>query len=187
MAQVSVIGEDGLLDWRPVTFVAPAIAARGVPAVRRDELPSPAFGALMTGFCTLGIIFTAQWSLLVIALLAVLVIVDGKARGENVIVGRCALAAVSAAGCWMMIRGWDFLDEDLKIGQATMVSGAFALGLWAVGDALRRAARLQKQTKDSLFVGLYALGAGAQLLSAVIVSVAVGGVLVASLDRLLAV
>lgn len=160
----------GALDWTAVKLPFPEPPPQRDPApMTSREMPSPGASVAMAIICTLGIIMTGRWSLVLLAVLGAVLLLDSQVRINRDLLLRIAGAVVLCAVCMPLISD---ATSDISFQGQGAVGGIvvlmFSAALWLLGGVCRRAARLQ----DSPFRqgGLYVVGMACQILSLIVLA-----------------
>lgn len=174
----------GTLDWSSVKLSLPTAPPQRDPApLTSRELPSPTLGVVMACLCTLGIVMTGRWSLVLLAVLGAVLLIDPRVRGNRDLLLRITAGVLLCVICLPLVSeltsSLDFNQQGLM---STAVVGMFSLSLWLIGGVALRVARLQ----DSQFRqgGLYTVGMACRILCVILLIVGVSLAIVFALSQL---
>lgn len=180
------VGPQEQVSYRNVPLPSPvALAALRAsesslpPVIRRGDLPAGVPFRFLSLFCAVGLMMTAQWSMVIVSVLSLACLIDLRARQYPGMIGRGVLAAVSSTATWITIRSFDY-EAEMKLGEAMLTCVTFAVSLIVVGDLLRRICSLHTH-QPRLHVALWAMGTAAQLVAWVVGFVGVCGLSLALL------
>ncbi len=159
------------LTWgnEPLRPLAPQLRTAGrVDHLRRAMLPESDRKAVafLLPFCLVGMLLTAKFTLVMLAVLAVAIAFTQLRDGASAsMLARAAVAGGAAAG-GLLIGAADLASGGGGAGvTASGSAGLLFLALWASGDLCRRAASQQLQRKPRLAAGLFSFGWAAAILS----------------------
>ena len=165
----SPINQQGILNWNSVAIPRIGTIKENplmTQAVMRDQ-ESAALAWLFITVTFLGIIFSTQWSPLLLSLLVGASLIDKRMREDNRVVMQAALAALLSLACWPLIMQVSSLTNISLSDTAIITLAVFSAALWLVGVTCRRASNIQTRLFTQL--GLYSAGIACQALSLIVV------------------
>lgn len=165
----SPLTSSGVLDWSSVNLHLPVKkSTQSPPALTSSQLLHPGLGIFSVVMCLIGITLTGRWSLLLLAVLAAVLMIDPRVRMNKNLLVRCAVGSVLAIACLPLVSR---LPENLpNLNESLLGSGVlimFSISLWLIGNAARRVASMQDRPFPQ--VGLYSIGMACQVLCVIVV------------------
>lgn len=171
-AQLTPVSANGTLDWNKVNLKLPPDKERKqLKAMTSGDLMNPGLGIFSVCMCLIGIVFTGRWSLLLLAVLAAVLMIDPRVRDRRQLLIKCVTGSALAIACLPLVsRLPDSLPSINESLLGSVVVIMFATSLWLIGGAARQASRLQDRPFPQ--VGLYSVGMACQVLCCIVLVLA---------------
>lgn len=171
-AQLTPVTANGTLDWNKVDLkLPPSKDGKQLKAMTSGDLENPALGIFSVVMCLIGIVFTGRWSLLLLAVLAAVLMIDPRVRDRRQLLIKCVVGSALAVACLPLVsRLPDSLPSINESLLGSVVVLMFAASLWLIGGAARQASTLQDRPFPQ--VGLYSVGMACQVLCCIVLMLA---------------